>query len=139
MEPIELEEADKFDIARYQNWLEEGASSGLLLGSSVDHVKGGTPSAWLAKIDGVIVATVTIVQEDQHSYISLGVDPSKRRQGIGSRTLSQLLLESSVMQIRSLHARVSTSNTGAQKMLIKNGFSKLGYTQEGRLDFEYRP
>ena len=63
------------------------------------------------------------------------VKPSARRQGIGSQLVEYILRQPSVETLMHLHAAVDRNNIAAQKTLDEQGFTRTGYTADGRIEF----
>lgn len=134
---LELIKPEEFD--RFSDWFSEDASdylSGMpenlaaMLSESIE------PLAWRLVLGRQTLALIIIsVNSSRIGKINLVVDPRVRRRGVGSAAIRQILKQPEVKELRGLEGEVAASNIGAQKILIKNGFTKAGYGLEGDLRF----
>lgn len=142
MDKILLEPITTSEFARYSDWFNESASDVLSSASgSLESVLAGAsrPLAWRLTLDSETLALVTIsVDTVNIGRLNLVVDPRARRRGVGSATIKQLLRQPEMKQLRALESEVDSSNVGGQKILIKNGFAKVGHTPSGNILFRLR-
>jgi ribosomal protein S18 acetylase RimI-like enzyme len=136
MHDISLSPLSPGELDRYSHWFSDHASS--LLFKSSPTLSGGKALAWKSLRNNEVVA-VSIITVDDRSFgnLNLVVAPSARRQGVGSQTVKLLLQQSETRQLRGVLASVAPSNTGGQKVLLKNGFARRGMDHEGQLQFQY--
>lgn len=134
LEPIRPEEFN-----RYSDWFNEGASD-FLSGASESLTsmfgESARPLAWRLALDNETLALVTIsVSSSNVGRLNLVVDPRVRRRGVGSTVVREVIKQPEVKKLRGLEGEVASSNVAAQKILIKNGFAKVGYSTEGSIKF----
>jgi ribosomal protein S18 acetylase RimI-like enzyme len=92
---------------------------------------------WVALVGNKPVAIVKIdVDSSRTGVLDFTVKPSERRHGIGAHVVEYALSQPSIASLTRLRAVVEYDNTPAQKILSREGFSQVGYTPEGRLEFE---
>lgn len=139
MDTLVIESINPHNLGRYEDWLHE-QSANMLFGSSQSFVGEKRETlAWQVQRDDENVAIVTIdVDGNNIGHINLAVNPDVRRQGIGTKAIAQIVLEPGFKALRSVKATVAPSNTGGQKILIKSGFSRVGFDSEGLIEFEKR-
>lgn len=97
-----------------------------------------TPSDqhWAALRGNEVVAIASVeLTKERVGYVNCIVKPGHQRQGIGSRMIEYVLSQPSVKDLVHLHAAVDQSNIAAQKILNLNGFSRVGYSPDGRIEF----
>lgn len=58
--------------------------------------------------------------------ITLAVDPSARRQGMGARLVASFLAEAQARGAESVFLEVAESNTSAQRLYLTKGFEQKG-------------
>ncbi len=63
---------------------------------------------------------------DQGDVLTVGVDPTRRRQGIGLTLMRELIREAARMGVQSLFLEVRESNGSARGLYEKLGFQLLG-------------
>jgi RimJ/RimL family protein N-acetyltransferase len=73
--------------------------------------------------DGLLVGSVAAFVLDGQTEVTYWVDRAAWGRGIGSRAL-ELLME--LLQVRPLHARAASDNTGSLRILQKSGFKIIG-------------
>lgn len=139
MPSITLEPIRPDEFSRYSDWFNESASD-FLSGapeSLASNFNDSTESlAWKLVLGNETLALVTIaVDHSNIGKLNLVVDPRVRRRGVGSAAIKLVIVCPEVQSLRGLVGEVPASNVGAQKILIKNGFAKAGYTPEGNLEF----
>lgn len=137
---IRLEPLGPSEFDRFSGWF-HGESVDLLLNSpqSVNSLFGDSTRllAWQAVQNEQPVAIITVsVDGSRYGHLNFVVNPGARRQGVGSSTVRLLVEESEIKQLRGLLASVNPANTGAQKILIKNGFARVGFDSEGFIEFK---
>jgi len=98
---------------------------------------GNNDNSWVALRKGMPVGLCSVNGDDNGvAYLDFIVKPSERRTGVGSAMIEKVLNDPVVNSITRMHAVVTQDNTGAQKLLEKNGFSRIGFSEDGRLEFE---
>lgn len=91
---------------------------------------------WAALSGDEVVSVASIELSKEHvGYLNCIVKPDHLRQGIGSRMIEYVLAQPQVKNLVHLHAVIEPSNTAAQKILDQNGFSRVGYDTDARLEF----
>lgn len=127
-----LEVADQHQI---EGWASPSALKTLL---KLPETSFGTNSnAWVALRNQVPVGVCSINENSNGTaYLDFIVKPSERRTGVGTVMIEAVLRDPVAGNIMRLRAVVEQDNTGAQKLLVKNGFSKIGFSEDGRLEFE---
>lgn len=138
MEEIQIQLIGPAEMSRFDNLLHDSANT--LLGAYQNYLRDRRGTlAWQVIRGNEAVAVVTIdIDGSNVGHINLAVMPSARRQGVGSQAIAKVVVTEDVKELRSLRASVSISNTAAQKILIKNGFSRLGNSPDGNLEFQLR-
>lgn len=92
---------------------------------------------WVAVLDGEILGVGVITSTPEHvAYLDFEVKRSARRQGVGAQLVEGILSSPYVKTLTHLKARVTPDNTAAQKILTRRGFSRVGTSPEGQLEFE---
>ena len=91
---------------------------------------------WAVLQDNEVLAIGIVKLNKEHiGYLECMVKPSARRQGIGSQLVEYILRQPSVETLMHLHAAVDRNNIAAQKTLDEQGFTRTGYTADGRIEF----
>lgn len=96
------------------------------------------PRGWhWAALQGTEVVSVASVElnKEHVGYLNCIVKPDHLRQGIGSRMIEYVLTQPQVKNLAHLHADIEPANIAAQKILNQNGFSRVGYDANGRIEF----
>jgi ribosomal protein S18 acetylase RimI-like enzyme len=140
MDQLFIQPISVHELSRFENLL-HGSSSSLLFTSvpGMQAARPGQIQAWQVLHDGQMVAVATVTSDKQSiGYVNMAVRPEARRQGVGTRTLEAILNEPGIKHLRYLKSSIDASNVGAQKLLIKNGFTHKGHSPEGYLEFEKR-
>lgn len=139
MAEISLTPLAPAEFSKYEGWFnQEAGDQALAPAQSLDSLLADSlePLAWRVTLVGETVALVIVMVDSLHvGHINLVVSPSARRHHVGSVAIAKLLLEPTIKKLAGLAAEVSAGNTGAQKILVKNGFAKTGYGAEGNLEF----
>lgn len=86
-------------------------------------------SLWLVALDGSQVAGYVGSQSvlGEADMMNLAVSPAYRRQGVGEALVTALIAQLSEVAVHCLTLEVRVSNTAAQAL-----YAKLGFTQIGR-------
>lgn len=125
-------------LAQTESWASSQNAAKTLLKQPVLSV-GPTPDAhgWAALDDGGRLMAIAAVRFDKEhvGYLECMVKPSERRRGIGSEILEYVLDRPEIRSLIHLHAAVAMSNISAQKSLDEHGFTRTGYTDDGRMEF----
>jgi len=91
---------------------------------------------WAVLQANEVLAIATVKLNKEHvGYLECMVKPSARRQGLGSQLVEHVLHQPSVETLIHLHAAVDRTNIAAQKTLDDQGFSRTGYSADGRIEF----
>jgi len=125
----------------YQSKIEAWASDdagGALFKQSGTHLADGQDSrGWAAVIGSDPIGAVTISRDPSGvDFMYVIVKPSERRHGLGASLVKTALDDPETKKLTRLHAYVEPENTAAQKILIKRGFSQIGYGPDGQIEFE---
>lgn len=80
--------------------------------------------AQIHDIDGGFGVVRTIAGEAE--LLTLAVDPSKRRQGLGSTLVSQLCAAAKKAGAQEMFLEVAADNTAACALYAKHGFAQVG-------------
>jgi ribosomal protein S18 acetylase RimI-like enzyme len=133
LEPKHLEKADAwFDDKKSRLLFKQPGTP-----STTDYA--GRPLAWAAlEGDNAVGAAIITIDQQQMGWLNFAVEPAARRRGVGVSLVSLVLQEPSVRALRKLRVLADPANTGGQKVLEHNGFSRIGYSAEGEVEFERR-
>jgi ribosomal protein S18 acetylase RimI-like enzyme len=132
---IPLEQRHKFQI---EGWGTPNALKTLLKLPEISLGHGTNSESWAAMLGDEVLAVGTITLNPQHvGYLDFLVKPSERRQGIGLLLVEGILRSPFARELGHLHARVEPENTAAQKILSKEGFSRVGTSEDGKIEFAY--
>lgn len=137
MVEISLESISEDELERFSDRFSENAGYQML--APVDQVAIAAPNRLAYKVElvGEVVAIVIVTVDNALvGHVSLIVDPSARRHHVGSEAIRVLLGQPEIVDLAGLEASVQASNTGAQKILIKNGFARIGFDSNGYIKFE---
>ncbi len=86
--------------------------------------------------DGVVVGDIVKWEEDDRHELGFWIDRGAWGRGIASAALGLMLEE---RPERPMHARVARHNVGAQRVLERNGFGRVGQTDsDGLIEDLYR-
>lgn len=128
---------------RAGDWFDEHSASVLLksptlkVGGESSHAH--EPLAWAGLLNEEVAAVVTItVDASRTGWLNFAVAPSARRHGIASEVVEDVLGRSEVKALHHIRVHIDSADVGSQKVLDKCGFIKLGYSPEGKLEFELR-
>lgn len=139
MTDLHLEPLAAAEFGHYEGWFNQEASDQMLASAgSIDSLLAGSPNSlvWKVVLVGETVALVIVsVDSSRVGYINMVVDPSARRHHVGSEAIRLLLGKPEIKKLAGLASEVDAGNTGAQKILVKNGFAKVGNTSDGKLEF----
>lgn len=134
MDDVEIVPLSPSLAAQIEDWSSDPADS-LLRRSTRNET--GDDQGWVALVGDKPVAIVKIsVDSSRTGNLDFTVKPSERRHGIGAHIVEYALGQPTVSALARLRAVVEYDNTAAQKILSREGFSQVGYTPEGRLQFE---
>lgn len=99
----------------------------------------GDQMGWVAVVGGQPIAVATVnAAGSATGFLDFAVKPEERRQGVGARLVAYVLDQAAVNRFARLSAAVELDNTAAQKILTRNGFSRVGFATDGRLEYERR-
>jgi ribosomal protein S18 acetylase RimI-like enzyme len=123
---------------RIETWSSHNAASMLLKQPGINSPAAlGQVHSWVALSGDDPIAVATIHYDSDHiGHLDVMVKPTERRRGVGGELVEYTLNQPDVKDIRRIKARVEHDNIAAQKMLSRQGFSRVGDTDDGRLEFE---
>lgn len=124
---------------RIEAWSSQSAMNTLLKlpSATIPSDLSSANHSWVALQGDDPIAIVTVNLDASHvGYLDVLVKPSERRKGVGGTLVEYVLAQPSVQEIHRLRALVELDNVGAQKILIKHGFTKTGYATTGQLEME---
>ena len=95
----------------------------------IENPAGG--AVWIAQVDQASDVTVVgfacvRVAADEAELLNLAVDPSHRRQAIGSLLMERIIAEAAAAGARRLFLEVRASNTAALRLYQHHGFEEIG-------------
>jgi RimJ/RimL family protein N-acetyltransferase len=91
---------------------------------------------WAAIRDQKVLAIATIQFNKEHvAYLNCMVKPTEGGHGVGTQIIEYTLEQPAVKELVHLHALVDQDNTAAQKILETQGFSRVGYGPDTKLEF----
>jgi ribosomal protein S18 acetylase RimI-like enzyme len=134
MEDTEIVSLTPQHLAQVDDWTSRNAKTLLKLpgvSSDNDNMLG-----W-ALIHGNEVLAVAFVRlnEKHVGYLEARVKPSTERQGLATAIVEYTLKQPEVKALVHLHAAVELNNTAAQKILENHGFTRVGYSDDGRMEY----
>lgn len=132
-----MKAAQADNLAQVEGWASRGDADRALL-KMPSLPSAGKPSShqWVAVAGEEVIALSTIDLTEEHvGYLNCIVKPGHGRHGIGTRMIEYTLSQPSVKQLAHLHAAIDPSNTAAQKILNRYGFSRVGYHADGRIEY----
>lgn len=137
MDDVDIVTAKPHHLSQVEAWAVRNHAAHTLLKTPQNPSHGAPKGQYWAALKGDEVVAIAAVElnKEHVGYIKCVVNPSYLRQGIGSRMIEYALAQPSVKSLAHLHATVEQSNVAAQKILNKNGFSRVGYDADGRLEF----
>lgn len=130
IEPMQPHEA-----SRYDTWFNDGGA--VMTGGSSTSPRSAA-MYWKTVWRGEVIAIAKVAVDKNIGYLNIATRSDMRRRGIGSNTIAALLNQPEIKQLRELRSRAQSSNTAAQRTLMKNGFSKLGFSPEGLVEYSHR-
>ena len=144
MDDLELLPISEKYTAEIATWFQNDALSGEFTGSYKNAQQWSDATKlhprreeWVALVGGHLVGYISLTTDQNHvGHITFAVKPHDRRHGIGNEILEQFLKRPEIKILPKVRSSVSHSNTAAQIILKKNGFSQARYDQEGALEFE---
>lgn len=124
-------------LAQTETWTSSQNALKTLLKLPGESLAPGSGTYGWAAVEGSEVLAVALVRltKEHVGYLECLVKPSARRQGIASKLVAHLLGEPMIESLVHLHAAVDPANIAARKTLEEQGFSRVGYTADGRLEF----
>ncbi len=124
-------------LSLVETWAGRNEATHTLLKTPRDPSHGTSSGQYWAALNGQeVVAIASIELNSEHvGYVNCVVKPGYLRQGIGSRMIEYVLSQPSVKNLAHLHAVVDPTNIAAQKILNKDGFSRVGNDENGNLEF----
>jgi hypothetical protein len=124
-------------LAQTEMWnSSQNATNSLLKQSNNSLPSTSDIHGWSVLKDDEVLAVATVDIDNEHNgYLECRVKPSVQRQGIGSLLIEYALRQPAVEALSHLHASISLDNISAQVILNKQGFSRTGYTSDGRIEF----
>jgi ribosomal protein S18 acetylase RimI-like enzyme len=137
-EDIVIAPAKPKQLSQIEAWAVRNDAVKTLLKTPRDPSTGQAQSSWnwVASRGDEVVAIASVQLNQNHvGYINCIVKPGHQRQGIGSRLFEYVLARPEVKELVHLHAAVDPSNAPARKVLNANGFSRVGYDADGRIEF----
>lgn len=134
---IVIIEAKPEHLSQVETWSARNDAVKTLLKTPRDP-SAAAPEGWYwAALRGTEVVSVASVElnKDRVGYLNCIVKPGHLRQGIASRMVEYVLAQPQVKNLVHLHAVIEPANTAARKILNQNGFSRVGYDADGRIEF----
>jgi predicted acetyltransferase len=122
-------------LAQVGNWAPREVAKTLLKLPKAPAVTPGS-FGWAAVRDQKVLAIVTIRFNKEHvAYMNCVVKPGESGHGIGTQIVEYALKQPSVENLVHLHALVDRDKIAAQKILEAQEFSRVGYGEDGKLEF----
>lgn len=138
MADIKIVPADERQLSHVESWAVRNDSARVLLKSPRTPSTGLGRSSWhwvALKGDEVVAVSTLELNKEHVGYITCVVKPGHQRQGIGSKLFEFTLSQPEAKDLIHLRAAIDQSNTPAQKILNRYGFSRVGYDANGRIEF----
>ena len=91
---------------------------------------------WAAVRDQEVLAIATIRFNEEHvAYLNCMVKPTETGHGIGTQIIDYTLKQPAVEELVHLHALINQDYIAGQKILEAQGFSRVGYGPDTKLEF----
>ena len=137
MQDISIMPLEPAHLTQVGNWATHDAAKTLLKIPGAPAVSATSNShGWAAVRNQEVLAIATVeLNKERVGYLSCTVKPTEARQGIGTQLIDYVLKQPAIEGLVHLHALVDQNNSGAQKILETQGFSRVGYGVDNRLEF----
>jgi|SRR5665213_2395 len=91
---------------------------------------------WAAVRDQEVLAIATIRFSEEHvAYLNCMVKPTETGHGIGTQIIDYTLQQPAIESLVHLHALIDQDYIAGQKILEAQGFSRVGYGPDAKLEF----
>ena len=137
MQDLQVEPLDIKYLSLYEAWFDQRAANySLFKQSKLQDISSHNSWAWAGRIANEVVAVALFHLDDMRKgRLNIAVKPSERRHGIGAKLTDLILKEPALKNSTSIFVSVEPENIAGQKILVKNGFSKVDFNEEGLIDF----
>jgi L-amino acid N-acyltransferase YncA len=137
MQDIDIVPIKTEHLAQVETWASAHSATKTLLKLPRAPIAAGPGSyGWAAVRDQKVLAIASVQLNKEHvGYLNCVVKPTEARQGIGTQMIDYVLKQPSVDNLVHLHALVDQDNAAARKILEQQGFSRVGYGADNRIEF----
>ena len=135
MPDISIVSLEAEHLAQVENWAPRDVAKTLLKLPGAPYTAPDS-FGWAAIRDRKVLAIVTIQFNKEHvAYLNCMVKPSEGGHGIGTQIVEYALDQPAVKELVHLHALVDQDKIAAQKILETQGFTRVGYGPDTKLEF----
>ena len=137
MQDIDIVPIKTEHLAQVETWASQHAATKTLFKLPRDPIAAGPGSyGWAAVRNQEVLAVASVQLNEEHvGYLNCMVKPPEARQGIGTQMIDYVLKQPVTDNLVHLHALVDQDNAAAQKILEKQGFSRVGYGEDNQIEF----
>ena len=137
MENVDIVPIKTEHLAQVETWASRHAATKTLLKLPRIPIAAGPGSyGWAAVRSQEVLAIANVQLNKEHvGYLNCVVKPTEARQGIGTQMIEYVLKQPAIDDLVHLHALVDQDNAAAQKILDKQGFSRVGYGADNQIEF----
>ena len=133
---FEIVQLKQKHLAQSDNWIPQDVSKILLKKPNTTLQHTDDPLSWAGVINDEVLCIASVsLNKDHVGFLECIVKPNMSNQGIGTQMIEYVLRQRAVDALIHLHTLVAQDNIGAQKILEKQGFTRIGFGADNQIEF----